>query len=624
MSFLEKLRKTLYKKEAPAGRRPQEPEALSPEAIRRQSPSAAEDWTAFKHRGLTLRQWKIFWRGIAAALVLIILGGIAWYFQATAFSLDKVVFKLEGPQSSFTGKPTPLTIIIDNRNRSALKNVQVVLNFPEGTFAGQQPSPLQRQVFDFPVIKAGQKIEKELELRFLGPLEAVKEVQGRLSFVPSAIESPISKESSFSIQIASVPIELFLEAPNEVVAGETFSLSINYINVSEVTFNNLRLRLEAPSGFQAAAAGTGLGLTGSIWDIPKLEPQQEGKIRVRGTLSGPQGVRRNFTAQLFQSNAKLVQDTRPVRIVSAPLALDVTVNGSRQILGRLGQNLSIKFRFTNNFNVALRDLRLQAEFKGEMFDFSSLKTDGDFNPLTKEIIWGPAEGAQFQNLNPGESGEAKATIRLQNRFPISSFDDKNFTVALKTQIIAENVPALLGLETVQQKHTFEIPLESNLTLKTLGFYNETRVPLRNYGPIPPQVGQATAYTLHWQITNAGNDLKDVEISARLPTWVDWTGNTWANRAQESLVYDSKSRVVSWRIDSLPANTGIILPVVEAAFQVELIPAPNQRGRSVNLIGESQITAQDIFTETTLRSFADPENTGLRADPTVSQAEGIVR
>jgi hypothetical protein len=625
VAFLERLKKILYKPGAYPQERPREPESLAPEEVKlQQGLKAEQQWEQFERRGLTQAQWRTFWRGVAVALILIFAGGLIIYFQLTAFKLEKVELTLEAPSQVFAGKEVDLKFHIANQNRSGLEKVKLTVFFPAGTFDPKTGEILREQSFEIGALEAGQEEVQDLKVRLLGPLEEVKEIRARLAFVPSSIESPLEKEIMASIQVASVPVEVFLESSNDIVAGEEFSVKISFINVSEMTFNDLRLQLITPAGFKRSGAYPEPGFVSSIWDIPELAPQEEGEITVRGTLSGAEGVRREFKVELLQGTAKLAQDTRLVRIISAPLALEATINGRRDLVGQLGQRLSVKFSFTNNFNVGLRDLRLETKFQGELFDFSTLKTQGDFDPLTNTITWGPAEGRAFQILAPGESGKASFVIKLKKKFPVKSFQDKNFELELLTRLVAENVPELLGVNQVSAEHELVIPMETDLALKTLGFYQETRAPIGNSGPIPPRVGQGTTYTLHWQVVNLGNEVQGAVIKAKLPSWVNWTGKTHANVAREALVYDSKLREITWRIEKIPAGTGKVLPAYEAVFQVELIPAPNQRRQFPDLIGESEISGQDSFTQTQVRAFAPVVNTTLPDDPTISANDGIVQ
>ncbi len=135
------------------------------------------------------------------------------------------------------------------------------------------------------------------------------------------------------------------------------------------------------------------------------------------------------------------------------------------------------------------------------------------------------------------------------------------------------------------------------------------------------MGQATTYTIKWRLVNTANDLEDAEVKGYLPPHVDWTDKI--SPANADLKYNYQTGQVLWRIGSLPAATGILLPVKQVAFQVSITPGLAHLNSLVELIGQSIASGQDDFTGLELRSVGQDVDTGLPDDPTTKRKDGIV-
>ncbi len=165
-----------------------------------------------------------------------------------------------------------------------------------------------------------------------------------------------------------------------------------------------------------------------------------------------------------------------------------------------------------------------------------------------------------------------------------------------------------------------VKINSRLVLSVKGYYNDDGR-IKNSGPIPPKVGETTSYTIHWQILNLANDVQNVEIKSVLPNWVAWTGETIDQNKE--LQYDERTGSVIWQAGNIPANTGIVSPIKEIVFQVNIKPIITQKDMLVRLLEETIITGKDNFTEENLETKISPLSTDLPNDPSVSEKEGKV-
>jgi hypothetical protein len=118
-------------------------------------------------------------------------------------------------------------------------------------------------------------------------------------------------------------------------------------------------------------------------------------------------------------------------------------------------------------------------------------------------------------------------------------------------------------------------------------------PFNNSGPVPPQVGETTTYTLHISIQNTTNDIEEASFQAALPAYVEIRSNT--SPADADINYNDISGRLSWDIGSIPAGAGFTQPVKEAFVQIELIPSSSHRGLELPLLADPSISGVDSFT-----------------------------
>ncbi len=182
-----------------------------------------------------------------------------------------------------------------------------------------------------------------------------------------------------------------------------------------------------------------------------------------------------------------------------------------------------------------------------------------------------------------------------------------------------NVPLPLMGTQLSGESKLITKLNSRLILNVRGYFKDALIP--NSGPLPPKVSQTTTYTLYWQIINISNDLENVQVEAYLPSYIHWVDRFEPENAE--IKYEPDTGKMTWNIGRLPAAIGILSPVKYVAFQIGLVPAVNQVGSMVNLIGNSTITGRDTFTNVNLTVVGKSLKSDLFDDPTVGWENGRI-
>jgi len=136
-------------------------------------------------------------------------------------------------------------------------------------------------------------------------------------------------------------------------------------------------------------------------------------------------------------------------------------------------------------------------------------------------------------------------------------------------------------------------------------------PFSNSGPIPPKADLMTTYTVTWSLSNSSNDVSEVEVSARLPSYVGWLANF--TPSNENLSYNSTNGVVTWDVGHLDNGTGFGAPSREISFQISLLPSLSQVGIRPTLVGETELRGIDDFTGANLDSTKGALTTRLSSE-----------
>jgi hypothetical protein len=88
-------------------------------------------------------------------------------------------------------------------------------------------------------------------------------------------------------------------------------------------------------------------------------------------------------------------------------------------------------------------------------------------------------------------------------------------------------------------------------------------------------------------------------------------------------FDPTTRILTWNVGDIPAFPGVTSPAIGAAFEVALIPTPDQVGTYPTLITKQQITGIDSVTGLSLAGSSADLNAHLSSDPKAA-ATGTVK
>ncbi len=632
---LDELQKQIYKKDDGIEGRPEAPQTFEPGHESAAPEVEAPQWSDKDAQRFALanRIRKILWvAGVVAAAIVV---GLAfWFFWQRSHSFDttKVAISIYGQERIVSGEEISFIVKFKNNTKASLKNV--VLDFIYSEQSSPSDSRGLRQQGNLPVstrnlgdIAAGQEEQVEFKTRVIGDKGSQQKFLAKLAYQPSNVNSDFVNEAQFSSFIIAVPLVLNFDLPEKIVSGQAINFNLKYLNTSEVTFSDLKIKMEYPAGFIFENAYPSPSENDNIWSLAEIGSQEEGRIIIRGTLNGEEGESKVFAAKIgIQKEENLItyaQALASPQISISPLSVEQILVGNEKLTSDLSQTLSYKIKYRNTTSVTIGPVVLSLKIDSRAVDWGTVRgSNGFFSSVDNTITWNVSSLPVLNSLSGQQEGEVDFSLKLKDKLPISNFSDKNFTIVTIAQIDSPNVPITLVGTQLKGVNQMTVKVNSRLTLSVKGYYNDSLMP--NSGPIPPRVGQRTTYTIYWQLLNVANDLADVSVEASLPSYVQWVDRVYP--AGENLKYDSATGKIVWRIDKLPAGAGILSLVKQVVFQVALVPSLSQVSNVVEIVRGTQASGSDLFTGNTITTSGKTLRTDMPDDPIIgsNREKGVVQ
>lgn len=604
MGDLEDIQKKIYQQKPWIQDRPES--TFSPVRF----PKGEKGWLGLKGMPFFKRVSLLF-----LFLFLIIVGIFALsLFRQGGFSEENIDIRIVSQENASSVEITQWQVDVTNKNTIDIIDAKLTFEYPKNTLPVDDIHLSEKtSLVDIGTIQAEKSIARVFKARLFGKEDDRENVKAVLTFKPQGFSTTLKKEVVAETKIVSSPVSFIIQGPKEIQNGEESDFSMVFKNGSDFDLPLIRVRLELPKGFSLYSSKPLVASSDTVWEIASFKAGQEETISFKGVFEGEAEGEKVFQALLevpFQEDtySTLAEDRLVTKIMLSPFTFSIKANGEDSPSAKLGDTIGLSFEYKNNSSDAITNIVIEGELVGEAVDMDSIETKGLFNPATGRIRFDAAALPSLQKIGKGESGEVALSFNIKDKLPLKSYVEKNFQIRVEGTISSETPPSSFSARTLSAKAQLVIPLSTKVQVKIDGVYKGG--PFSKIGSVPPRVGQETAYTVYWRITNLSNDIHDVEITASLPSWAQFTGMKQANFDANGLHYDDAIRQIIWDIPNLPAATGFLLPVYEGIFQISLNPTYDQKGNIIDIIGPTHFKGVDVFTKDAVIASAASLKTDL--------------
>ncbi|MDP2910676.1 MAG: hypothetical protein Q8N58_02750 [bacterium] len=514
-----------------------------------------------------------------------------WYWQRNPYSKEVLKLEILGPDTVSASYEITYTVKYKNNGDLRLEEPRLIFEFPEYTLL--EPGASRRIEMgpeELGDIYPGEEKTFQFKGRLLGKEKEVKTAKAWLNYQPKNLQARYESTTSFSTIIDSVPLTFDFDLASRVEAGREFDFSINYFSSSDYPLSNLGIRVRYPDGFEFIQSAP-QGLDSSDFEVALLNPAEGGRIEIKGRLSGSLNEQKIFKATIgvWKDDEFIVlkEITKGTEITKPQLSVFQHINSQPDYVASSGDMLHYEIFFRNISDEPFQDLFLALTLEGDGFDFDTVKAEsGQFQQGDNSIIWDWRNVPKLKFLDQGKEGKVEFWINLKENW---SSGEKN--ALLKNSVLISQV-----------KEEFETKVNSKLEIFQQSSYEDEV--FGNSGPMPPEVGSATTYTVIWQAKNYFNDVKNVKVKAVLSSNVRLTGKIFPESESSKFAFDSESREIVWMIGDMEGGAGIFNNGPNIVFQVSLTPDPSQRNTNALLINEATISGEDQWTESSVEEKSD--------------------
>jgi hypothetical protein len=583
------------------------------------APSYAPTVAKARQQEKTMRLRTIFlWTLVIATVLFVIVGGVFFFIAGGGVIGGRdVTFTLEGPSETASGSEAVWHVSIRNENQKAIEGAELVITFPDGERTREQIGTIAPGA------------EETLEVRRIvfgneGDEVTIKTV---LEYRPQGSSAFFAKEDTASLTIVSSLVGVALEAPREVQAEGSVALAVRVTSNTDTILHDLSLEVEYPEDFlfenAVPAAVEGI----KRWRLGDMQPQEVRVIAISGILK--QGVTPQKTFRMkvgiFDGEEDrwqvVAQAAATVTVRSSLLALDVRMETQKEGVALPGESFLMSLRWKNNLPVAVENVVIEATPTGEAFDKGSLRlTDATYDETTNTIRWNASTVAALAVVAPGSEGEVSFRMRVHDIVPARTLEDRNFVARVEGRVRAETIPEGYASSDLTSESAAEVKIASKLLLSQKAyFYYE---PLPNSGPLPPEVGKETTYTVLWSLQNVSNALEEVTVRAFLPSYARWKGVVSPGSA--SINYNASRSEITWHVGALSAGVGYTRPALEAAFQIGFLPTSFHQGGEAELISVAEAQGADVFAGIPLSATALARTSAIPDDAKATSVQRKVK
>lgn len=554
--------------------------------------------------------------GSGIFFIFAVAGAAVFFFSGGNYiSPQNIDLEIVAPTLIDGGTEAALQFIITNRNSSELQLADLVVDYPEGTRDPKSPEKaLTHQRISVGTIAPGRQIKLTSSAVFYGGEGTTQTIKAQLEYSVQGSNAVFTKNGETPVTIGSSPVSVRVEAPQEAIAGQPFSITVTVQSNGTESVQDVMVQAQYPFGWSTVSATPRADAGSTIWRLGTMAPGTTQVITVTGTIDGQDGDERVFRF-LAGSNKDATAGKIEVPFLSVPATLTVHrpfITGTISVEGKTGSKISAPsggtlqgvITWQNNLSESVSDVQVQLKLSGPVLDRSSISAgSGFYQSGDSTITWTSAQDPSLANVPPGGTGT------LQFNFGTLAPGAGGVVYTNPTVDLALTVGAVrTGQGNVPTQVTSAA--QTQVTLASAASVTATALhftgPFQNGGPMPPRAETPTQYTIQWTVKNSSNAVANASVSTVLPPYVTFI----APQAGSGIAYDTGSRTVRWTIGDLRAGEGYSTAARQAAFQVSLSPSSSQVGYAPTLTGTSALTGTDRFAQVSVSASAEAPTTRL--------------
>jgi len=578
-------------------------------------PKATPEEDAAEEPAQPKRRYRTFFL-VGSLLIFIFtatISGLYLMYGGSQISSDNIQIVFDGPSVIGGGQELALQVAVSNQNSIPIEAAVLILRYPSGTrSSGDMPRNLFEERIQIDNIQPGTVRNIPINVIIFGEENTEKQIEATIEYRVDGSNGVFYKDAqALAFRINSSPLALRIDTIEKVASGQLVDITMTAVSNAPTTLTDVLITASYPNGFTYESSSPVPIFGQNVWRIDELKPNGSQSITIRGIVSGQteETLRVNFTAgpanpdNQFLVGATLAEGWADYMIERPfiDIAIDIQGRGSTNVVLAEGEISTVDIDITNTLDETVYDMVVEVVPKGNALNEDSIRSlGGFFDSNTETVRWEPSNNSSFSEILPGSSRSLSFSVVPGSVRTTASYD---LVVNVYARRVAESSAqeTLIGTTKAEAKYSSNITLGSQASLQA--------------GPVPPQVGQITTYTMTVVAEAGANDVTGGVVETSLPVYVNWLNEY---DAQGEVVYNSVSKQLRWVVGDISSGQR-----KELVFPVSIQPSISQVRSSPVLINGQTLRANDRFTSALLQDSATAVTTRLSSEQGYSESDGEV-
>lgn len=521
----------------------------------------------------------VFDLGLLGVALLMLASSLVFFFWKPSIA-DQIDVALSLGESRIkSGETVHVTITYTNRSKLHLEKPTLALRLPRGFVVDRTRTPEnvfnKNSVFTLATIEPGGTGSVDLYGELWAEPKNSENVYATLSYQPEGLTRREQKLAAFHLTLPESVLSGMMEIPEKSFPNQKLAFTYTLLNQGTLPLTNIRLNTTGQENLIPEKETQNI----------KLQPGQ--RYTYNGAFTAP-STSREYTigiiATVLVNNERITQSTVEKKLVVLGPAFNLQASAIDEVkFIEPGSVLPVKISWNNTSPFPLDELLLKVEFAPGFVDIAKTAREAKIKASGNALIFTKATRTALANGVPGGRDEFTLPIHFLTRFTRSTANAR-FTLTPVMQVKSAAVPDQLF---EARGSVMTLPLATELRLSAQSRYYTPEGDQLGRGPLPAKVGSMTKYWIFVEVNNTFNPVTEASFTATLPAGVTFTGKQSVTIGRE-LGFDQASRTVSWRHDTLPADstTGLY-------FEVAVQPTDSDVGKTLTLLeGGGKFRATD--------------------------------
>jgi hypothetical protein len=562
--------------------------------------------------------------------------GFFFFGKGRSFTGEKVGLEISAPASLAGGETMGYVIKYTNGEDVPLGQAEVEVRLPDDFVLGEvSPSASEgNNLWQLGSLAAGETGEIKISGSLRGALDSLQAIQAVLTYKPGDFNSEFQKIATAVTKIDNSALGLELTGPERVLSKSEATFKIKYKNNSAAAIRDVKISILAPADFSFKEKSGEKEI--SSWDIAEVGAGEEKEIEFSGSFGPTAEGEREFKAQIGfvkGDNFYLQKESnfKTNALVGAMVATLIANGDSKDRTVNFGDTLNYSIAYQNKDKAELGDVEIKMVFESTsrnnkmLLDWTSLKDDSDglvlgtqLSPEIRQgvITWNKKQISSLGKLAPSAEGTINFQIKLKSFTEFKDWGVKDFAIKSLVTVKIGKMGGEVKEETIES-NVINLKVNSDLSFETAArYFNDDNIAVGT-GPLPPKVGETTAYRIFWKISNSLHELENLKVSTILPENIKWS-NKFEIKAGD-LKFDEATREIAWTLNRIPLD----IKELEVNFEITVTPAEAEKGKLLTLILDTSLAVGDKSTGGTISKSGGVLTTNLDGDQ-MAEGKGIVK